>query len=98
MPPPSTDQRIGVKRPMRSESLPTTGLAIASSPAVKSQSVPIATAEKPRSSSRSGARTAREPKNMPGSTTNQIPTWTRRLRIAVKSRPMGCGRSRGGAG
>ena len=44
MPPANTDTRIGGSRPTRSEIRPTTGLAVASSAAVPSHRVPIATA------------------------------------------------------
>ena len=92
-----TDARIGPKRPMRSETRPISGLTIASRAAVQSQRTPIATAVKPSSSSRSGARTPSVPNRSAGRTTNQMLRAIRRFCTAWTRAESGWGEVGGGA-
>ena len=64
---------------------------------MQSQSAPIASAEKPSSSRRSGASTLSVPKRSAGRTTNQTPSRIRRLRSARRKTPSGWGCIGGGA-
>ena len=88
---------IGPMRPTRSVIRPTSGFAVASRAAVQSQSAPIARAEKPSSSRRSGASTLSVPKKSAGRTTNQTPSRIRRLRSARRKTASGWGSTGGGA-
>src|SRR5829696_9294396 len=92
-----TDARIGAKRPMRSDTRPITGFTIASRAAVQSHRTPIATAAKPSSSSRNGARTPSVPNRSAGRTTNQMLRATRRFCRAWTRTESGWGEVGGGA-
>src|SRR5579884_2886866 len=84
---------IGRAVPRRSDARPTTMLLPASSAAAARNTAPIATPERPRRASRSGASTSSTPKRSAGRTTNQNPPSSRRSPNAATSLRSGCGSS-----
>ncbi len=91
---PASPNRIGTRRPRRSEMRPATGLSTPSTAAVTRKIAPIAAPVAPSSSSRSGASTSITPANSAGSVKSQKPASTSRRRSA----PTSAGRPGLGAG